>query len=643
MLDPKIIQKIGRFGFSVAATVCWIAQASVAGEVQFSAAVDQNKIGLNETVTLNLSVKSDGNAMAREPGFDAPDFEVVNEFNSISVSSQYDSNSGRISMVNHQQISKVLRPLKQGALKISRIQMISGGKEFKSPDIVVQVVPGSRVQAPPVARGGSPSRMLPRMRLRSHEDSAPALVRAELDKPAAYKGEQVVVSYYIYFQGKVFNFQVEKFPTLSGFLREDLESPIMQQRIEPESVMLNGIPYTRALLIRYAAYPLEEGQLSFDPLAIKFNYYASGGAEQEDDPFFGFFQQLTPRVGSAKSDEVKLQVLPLPTTDRPANFSGGIGDFNVVSAVDKYEVRANDALMLTLKVEGKGNIANVQEPRVEWPDTVEMYSSKGKSQANKNGVGQKIFEVLLIPRVPGALRLPPLEFSFFDPATKKYYSKSTSAIDIRVLDPAPGTTLVPVATPAPTGESKKAEAKNKLEDFHGLKPPAGDVPPRWKEWLRFLGYLYGALVSLLMAWAVGEGIKKKLNQKSSSSDRSDAQEWKRLHALASRAVQDLSWQELLAAYDSLSQRIFDALDRLYPAGTRSLPRAQLEEIFVKEKGLSPEIWNRVESLFEYIDLIRFASSTRTESEAGVRQDLLKWVNEGEVLERFLQKIPIGSL
>ena len=79
----------------------------------------------------------------------------------------------------------------------------------------------------------------------------------------------------------------------------------------------------------------------------------------------------------------------------------------------------------------------MQEPKTHWPANVELYDSKGVVKAGK-GVGQKTFEFLLIPRQPGTLELPSLEFGFFDPKKGQYVTKATQPIKINVLDPLPG-------------------------------------------------------------------------------------------------------------------------------------------------------------------------------------------------------------
>jgi hypothetical protein len=85
--------------------------------------------------------------------------------------------------------------------------------------------------------------------------------------------------------------------------------------------------------------------------------------------------------------------------------------------------------------------------------------------------------------------------------------------------------------------------------------------------------------------------------------------------------------------------VFDAIDRTYSVGARSRPRSQLKEILVEEKGLSPEVWQKIARLLEYAELVRFASSFGAVSEQSARADLARWVAEGEAVARALEQAP----
>ena len=649
---------------------------SVFAAAQFSARVDQNQISLQDDVALKLVTSFDSNGSANEPQYSAPDFKVINEFNSVSV--QYDSVHG---MQKSQEITVVLRPLKAGKLLISNIQIKADDKIYTADNIQINVSASApkrnNVATPRGGAGGgfgpgglfsalglggnsgrirlapggpnNPAPNGPNQGQPAEERKTKAFVRAEIERSTVYKGEQIIVSYYLYHQMKVFNLQVEKFPILNGFLREDLEMPIMGQSLESEAVTLKGEPFQRSLLARYAAYPLQEGKLDIDSMTLKFNYYAGNrnSPMDDEDPFFSFFQQVAPRTAGTESEHLAIQVQPLPEAGRSANFVGGVGDFTVTSAVNKYEVKANEAISFNLKVEGRGNVANIQEPKRAWPSGIELYETKGKSQTGRGGVGQKVFEFLLIPRSPGKVILPAIDLEFFDPGQKRYYTKSTEPIELNILDPAPGsaplvasstqsaaqsnvqqTAPVGIATPpADRQVGGTSNVRGNPDEPRSLKPIL--THPELESGQSFIWrILYIACVGcfgLLVVLVVHDFFKKK------RSSRSPKPKWDVLHQVSRKATTGAAWKEVTEAYETLTDVILDAIDQEYQIGARSFSRNELKAVLHDERGLPTQIWQRLVALLEFTELVRFASSIGAVSESEARTKLAHWVAEGEVI------------
>ncbi len=651
MATPRPIRKTGSPGrapgarFAVLLILLALAQAwpALAADAEFTAQVDREEVGLDDSVSLKLSIKADGGLSASQPQFQAPDFEVLNEYNSTYVESYYEN--GRFGMRNNQTLTKVLKPTKQGTLRISGISITVNGKALRAPDISVRVIAAGGGTPPPRGYGGGG------VGLRGAGKRAggkQVMVRAELDKQQAYKGEQIIVSYYLYRRVRVFNITVDKYPILSGFLREDLEMPVLGPRLDSEPVVVDGVPWERSLLLRYAAYPLQEGKLKIDDVALKYNYFAQPAGVDEDDPILNFFQQMVTRTGAEKSEQLTVDVVPLPDAGKPASFSGGVGDFNVTSAVDKYDVRANDAVTLTVKVEGKGNVASIGEPKAKWPDNVELYDSKGKSKSGKGGVGEKDFEFLLIPRQQGKLVLPGLEFSFFDPVKKTYVTRVTEPIPINVTEAAPGSQAPLPKTQgqgATSGTSSGAQgaAAPAQDDVLDLKTP-DDVGRLVEGWLpaamRYFYILCVIAFALLGLAAANEAVKRGRGAAAglrASREKAASKSWDRLRAGAKAAASGAPWTEVTQTYELLTGAVFDALDRSFDVGARSLPRTELKRILVSERGLAEPAWERIGKLLEFGELVRFAATAGAVSERAARGELSRWVSEGESLVKLLDR------
>ncbi len=621
--------------------------------VSFSATTDTQQVALGDSLVLTLTVRSEGDAGAGEPSFEAPDFDVGQQSSSISMSSQYDSSTGQMATVTEKSIQVLLHPRKQGKFKISHLQMKSGNQPLKAPDVQVWVGPPGKTQFSSRVSQNAPLRLRsrgmsfrgrdPRGRNERAEGGSKILIKAEVDRQTAYKGQKVIVSYYIYHQPRVFNVQMDQFPVLTGFLREDLDSLAMGQNLESEQVKLNGETFSRSLLARYAAYPVSEGQLIIDPVAVKYNYLEGGsrnalGLSPDQDPFFGFFNQMAPKVGSGQSDPLTVQVAPLPQEGRPEDFSGGVGEFNLVSLVDKYEVRANEAMTLTLKVEGNGNLTSLQAPQGQWPSQVELFDTHGRALPSRGGTGAKVFEFLLIPRKPGELILPSLKFSFFDPDKKVYYTRATEPITIHVLDPLPGSENTVIQSPAlPKAASQSTDASVqsstlKKDGVRGWLPP--EKPSLDSMALPVWRYLYGlSVVAMIyfLGWVCWDQIRRKA--RSSSPVLKD---WSRVQSLSPEVIGKAQFQELIQYYETLSDTLLQTIDDLYSTSARSTPRAELQAILRGAPGFSEDLWVRLIRLLDFADLVRFAGSSGAVSEENTRMSLREKISEAQAIIREMR-------
>ena len=327
-----------------------------------TAVLDRNQVPQDESISMKITQTGQNGSFS--PKFEAPDFEVMNQFESSQFSSVYVN--GKFENKSEKSVTFILRPLKLGTLKIHNIS----NQGDHTPDLSVQVVRENSYQ-------------------KSVGENAPSLqgdqrnffVRAELSKTKAYKGEQIITSFYLYRRTKANMRDVMQYPSFEGFIREDLEMPILSGRLEYEAVNLGGVPFERGLLARYAVYPIKEGKLKIEGFSIRADYIPRNAANDDlmEDPFFQFFSQVTPRTGTSKSDPVTIDVMPLPDEGRGPYFSGGVGDFDVSEQVDQTQIKTNAPLTLKVSVKGHGNASLIEFPKITWPKEFKLYESQGRS------------------------------------------------------------------------------------------------------------------------------------------------------------------------------------------------------------------------------------------------------------------------
>lgn len=633
------------------------AQAAWSAQVDVQATVDREEITEDDSVTLRVTVKVDGTAQIGNVSYEAPDFILLNQFDNSFMESYYEN--GRFGVRNSREMTRVLRPQRAGKIFISGITVQVNGASHSAPSIGINVGRGGQATPPPPNYGGAGVGLRGAGK-RPPGSSKDVFIRSEVDKDHVYKGEQVVASYYLYSRVRVVNVQVDKYPTFTGFLREDLEVPVVtSNRFTMERVNLDGVPYERALLARYALYPLKEGTLDLDTMSLRASHYAAkpGMPQMDEDdpfaPFMNFFQSMAPVTVTSTSERVPVQVTPLPSEGRPANFGGAVGEFDILSATDRYQIRAGEPITLTVKIEGRGNPSIIEEPKVDWPSGLQVYETKGRTKSGKGGVGERIFEILLIPKTPGPMEVPAIPLSYFDPRRKQYVSKASKPIAIQVLDAAPGSAAAQALQGAPAGTKVTASDGSSLPmavpGADAKKGPDLQVSGKGLEADSSLSGGVGQLMafaglrilpSLILIIALGMTLafllQARRNRGPAAEDgarsgklwqKKRASLWNDLKGQAKAARKAASQQEVLKAYDQLATAVFDLLDERYGVSSRSYSRRDLRAVLVQEKGMDEALWSRVAQVLEFAETVRFAAQAGVISEKEYREKLEFWVSE----------------
>ena len=150
-----------------------------------------------------------------------------------------------------------------------------------------------------------------------------------------------------------------------------------------------------------------------------------------NDPFFGFGREESLTVElPTKSIEIK----PLPSTNRPSDYSGAIGSFRAQSSVDANQIEVGDPIRLNFSIEGTGNFAAIPAPILESNEEFKIGPPAFLFEGNEEikSEGRQNFEFILTPQKAGNLKITPLNFSYFDPIQEKYSTIMGNEINLFV-------------------------------------------------------------------------------------------------------------------------------------------------------------------------------------------------------------------
>lgn len=307
-------------------------------------------------------------------------------------------------------------------------------------------------------------------------------IKVSANKSRVHEQEPVLLTYKVY--TLVDLYQLEGvMPDLTGFHTQEI--PLPQQKRYHEEIV-NGRPYRCVTWSQYVMYPQMTGKLSIP--SITFN----GTVVQQNrnvDPFEAFFNGGSGYVEvkrSIKAPGITIQVDPLPA--RPANFSGGVGKFNISAQISKNDVKANDPVTLRVIVSGAGNLKLIKQPVVNFPKDFDKYDPKitDKTKLTQNGVeGSMVYDFLAVPRNQGKYTIPAIEFVYYDTSANTYKTVKTQPF---VLDVAKG-----------SGTSSSADFTSELQnqDIHPIK--TGKSRLQDVQGFFFGSALYWSVLALLLA------------------------------------------------------------------------------------------------------------------------------------------------
>lgn len=265
--------------------------------------------------------------------------------------------------------------------------------------------------------------------------SGPELfIQAIPSKRTAYIGEPISVELKIYTKVNISdiasNFKEADF---QGFYKEQLEIPRIT-KLEPEKY--NNEIYHTAVRARYLVIPQKAGKLTIDPFEQEIQLQQKNQQRrQSNSPFDDFFFSPYQNVWvNYISKPVSINVKPLPQ-GAPESFSGAVGSYTLNSILTGESITTNDAVSVKLSVKGTGNLKLVNQLPLRIPPTFESLEPQVSASIN-TGVsgysGTKRFTYTLIPRSAGEFKLPPLEFSYFNPSSGTYKTLSTPEYNITV-------------------------------------------------------------------------------------------------------------------------------------------------------------------------------------------------------------------
>ena len=316
----------------------------------------------------------------------------------------------------------ILMAGKEGTFNVPGATIVADGNNYTSNSVTVKVLPPDQS----AGTGNSNS---------SNNQAGTKITNNDLFLPATaskttvYEQEAILLTYKIYTQVNLTGLHGDM-PDLKGFHTQEVDLPSQKQWTLEH---YNGRNYNTTVYSQYVLFPQQSGKLEIPSITFEGTISQMVASADPLDAFFngGSYVNVKKNIVTPK---LSINVKELPA-GKPANFSGGVGEFTISSSISTQELKTNDAVTLKLVISGTGNMKLINTPEVGFPQDFEIYDPKVDNKFNltRSGLsGNKVIEYLAIPRHAGTYTIPPVEFSYFDLKSQTYKTLKTDAYTLNV-------------------------------------------------------------------------------------------------------------------------------------------------------------------------------------------------------------------
>lgn len=337
--------------------------------------------------------------------------------------------NGKVSSSSSITYTYILMAGKEGTYTIPAASIEVDGEKVFSNALTIKVLPPDQTAGNSQANQGGGGSSSSRGQIAgSRITDKDLFITATASKTTVYEQEAILLTYKVYTSVNLRQL-MEDMPDMKGFQMQEIQLP-QQKQYSMEHY--NGRNYNTIIWRQYVLFPQQTGKLEIP--AVTFD----GVVAQQtisDDPFDAFFNgggyiEVKKKIVAPK---VVINVKPLPV--KPANFSGGVGEFTMTSSINAKEVKTNDAVTIKLTIKGAGNMKLITSPEVKFPEDFEVYDPKvtNNFDVSRAGLsGTQTIEYLAVPRHAGNFTIPPVEFVYFDLKSQSYKTLKTEAYDLKV-------------------------------------------------------------------------------------------------------------------------------------------------------------------------------------------------------------------
>lgn len=309
-----------------------------------------------------------------------------------------------------------------------------------------------------------------------------------------------------------------------------------------------------------------------------------------------------------------VRVIPPPEENRPATYTGGIGNFSITTKATPTKVNVGTPISLEIHFQGRGNLATIAPLVLSDQEAFapfKVYDDPQVGDLNNPAARKKVYIYKIRPTTDTVTEIPRVAFSFFEPVKETYQTVYSEPIPLSVKksEGVGDATIVTQNNTSPRkkeGQELKSTGRGIQADHSSLNALVSQTPftPLGPPliWLGLLPALLYAATAVFVTWhrkAHGDPLKKRAREAGARA--------RRKMAAARKAIRS---NDAAACYSHLGACLKGYIADRLGLSEHGVTNAQIRDCLAG-KDQSEETIASVLALLEQCDAARFSSTAPT--------------------------------
>lgn len=275
------------------------------------------------------------------------------------------------------------------------------------------------------------------VRVREPQDRTEVRARIEVDNTAPYLGEAIELRFILYLrtaiqrpsarlghlEGRFEILDAPDDPFRSG-QRSTIDFLGSATPLERGQGALDGVQYDTFTLRKWIV-PLAPGEQRLGPGSLSGEIVVRRARSV-------FENDQVERI-TVPTNEIRLDVRPLPEAGRPAHFAGLVGQYRITASASPTDVNVGDPITLTVRITSTGGV--LRDPRLDLARQPGLAGRFRISESRREPRRERdaiVIEEVIRPLSDDVKEIPPIEAPYFDTKSGRYEVARSEPIALNV-------------------------------------------------------------------------------------------------------------------------------------------------------------------------------------------------------------------